>query len=45
MTSEADIREFRAILEPAALIEGFMNAIRGRIEPISLMQTHKEDET
>lgn len=45
MTSESDIREFRAVLEPTALIEGFMNAIRGRIEPITLMHVKKDDKT
>jgi len=41
-TPESDIREFRAVVEPTALIEGFMNAIRGQIEPILLMDHKKE---
>lgn len=45
MASERDVREFRAVLESAALIEGFVNAIRGVIEPITIMQVQKEDES
>ena len=41
-TPESDIREFRAVVEPTALIEGFMNAIRGQIEPVLLMDKKKE---
>ena len=45
MTLESDIREFRAVVEPTALIEGFMNAIRGQIEPVLLMNINQEEKT
>lgn len=45
ITPGPDIREFRAVVEPNALIEGFMNAIRGQIEPVLLMDVNQGEET